>query len=191
MNPDEIREMVTACMDIYGGLDAAYNNAGIDGGALGTSLVDTKLEIWNQVLAVNLTAMFICMKYEIELMLKRGGGAIVNVGAIASKRPSGHVGVSYVTSKHGMVGLTLNGAVEYATQNIRVNAVLPGIIRTPLAEENLLVNEAMRERARSLHAMGRIGEPKEVSDLVLWLCSDEASFITGAIIPVDGGFLLK
>jgi NAD(P)-dependent dehydrogenase (short-subunit alcohol dehydrogenase family) len=124
-------------------------------------------------------------------MLKRGGGSIVNMGAVASKKASPVVGAAYVSSKHGVAGLTQTAAIEYAAKGIRVNAVCPGIIRTPLAETGMLFNDEMRAQAISKHPIGRIGEPGEVSNLVLWLCSDEASFITGAVIPVDGGFLLK
>jgi len=189
-DPGDVEAMVKACTRIYGGLDFAYNNAGIDG-TIRTPLSDYTLQTWNKVIAVNLTGMFLCMKYEIAEMLKRGGGSIVNMGAVASKKASPVVGVAYVSSKHGVVGLTQTAAIEYAAKGIRVNAVCPGIIRTPLAETGMLFSEEMRARAISMHPIGRIGEPKEVSNLVLWLCSDEASFVTGAIIPVDGGFLLK
>jgi NAD(P)-dependent dehydrogenase (short-subunit alcohol dehydrogenase family) len=189
-NPGDIESMVRACARIYGGLDCAFNNAGIDG-TIRTPLTAYSLEVWNQVMAVNLTGMFLCMKYEIAEMLKRGGGSIVNMGAVASKKASPVVGVAYVTSKHGVVGLTQTGAIEYAEKGIRINAVCPGVIHTPLSARTLLLNEEMQKRAQSMHPIGRVGEPAEVSSLVLWLCSDEASFVTGAIIPVDGGFLLR
>jgi NAD(P)-dependent dehydrogenase (short-subunit alcohol dehydrogenase family) len=189
-NPGDIEAMVGTCTRIYGGVDCAFNNAGIEG-TIRTPLTEYSLEVWNKVMAVNLTGMFLCMKYEIAEMLKRGGGSIVNMGAVASKKASPVVGVAYVTSKQGMVGLTQTGAIEYADRGIRINAVCPGVIRTPLSDKTLLANEEMRKRALSMHPIGRVGEPEEVSNLVLWLCSDEASFVTGAIIPVDGGFLLK
>jgi len=189
-NPGDIETVVRACTKIYGGLDCAFNNAGIDG-TIRTPLIEYSLEVWNRVMAVNLTGMFLCMKYEIAEMLKRGSGSIVNMGAVASQKASPVIGVAYIASKHGVVGLTQTGAIEYAEKGIRVNAVCPGIIRTPLSDRTLLSNEEMRKRAQSLHPIGRVGEPEEVSNLVLWLCSDEASFVTGAIIPVDGGFLLR
>jgi NAD(P)-dependent dehydrogenase (short-subunit alcohol dehydrogenase family) len=188
-NPRDIEAMVRTCTKIYGGLDCAFNNAGIDG-TIRTPLTEYSLEVWNQVMAVNLTGMFLCMKYEISEMLKRGSGSIVNMGAVASKKASPVVGVAYVTSKHGVVGLTQTGAIEYADKGIRINAVCPGVIRTPLAN-NLLINEEAKARVISFHPIGRIGEPEEVSNLVLWLCSNEASFVTGAVIPIDGGFLLR
>jgi len=188
-NPGEIEALFSACVKTYGGLDCAFNNAGIDG-IINTPIVDYKLEIWNQVMAVNLTAMFLCMKYEIAEMLKRGGGSIVNMGALASVKTSTVVGAAYIATKHAIVGLTKTGAIEYAGQGIRANVVCPGVMRTPLSEK-LLSTEAGRARVLSLHPIGRIGEPEEVSNLVLWLCSQEAAFITGAVIPVDGGLMLR
>jgi NAD(P)-dependent dehydrogenase (short-subunit alcohol dehydrogenase family) len=187
-NPAEIEALFSTCVKTYGGLDCAFNNAGIDG-TLNTPIADYKLEVWNQVIAVNLTAMFLCMKYEIAEMLKRGGGSIVNMGAVASVKAGTVVGSAYISSKHAIVGLTKTGAIEYASRGIRANVILPGVIRTPLSDK-LLSTEEGKARVLSMHPVGRIGEPEEVSNLVLWLCSREAKFITGAVIPVDGGFLL-
>jgi NAD(P)-dependent dehydrogenase (short-subunit alcohol dehydrogenase family) len=187
-NPSDIEALFSACVKTYGGLDYAFNNAGIDG-TINTLIADVKLEVWNQVIAVNLTAMFLCMKYEIREMLKRGGGSIVNMGAVASMKAGAVVGSAYSSTKHAIVGLTKTGAIEYASKGIRANVVLPGVIRTPLSDK-LLSTEAGKARVLSMHPVGRIGEPEEVSNLVLWLCSPEAGFITDAVIPVDGGFLL-
>lgn len=184
----EIEAMVRACVETYGGLDSAFNNAGIDG-TLFVPTADYDKAIWDQVIAVNLTGLFLCMKYEIPEMLKRGGGAIVNMAAVAGLR-SGRVGAAYNASKHGVIGLTTTAALEYAARGIRVNAVCPAIIRTPMSDATFLRDEAAAQRAKSLHPIGRVGEPEEVSSLVLWLCSNEASFVTGTAIPVDGGFLL-
>ena len=188
-NPAEIEALFSACEKTYGGLDCAFNNAGIDG-TINTPIADYKLEVWNQVIAVNLTAMFLCMKYEIVAMLKRGGGSIVNMGAVASLKAGPVVGSAYIASKHAIVGLTKTGAIEYASQGIRANVVCPAVMRTPLSDK-MMGTEAGRARVLSMHPVGRIGEPEEVSNLVLWLCSQEAGFITGAVIPIDGGFLLK
>ncbi len=185
----DVAAMVKACADSYGGLDCAYNNAGIDG-ALMTSIVDYKKEVWDQVIAINLTGMFLCMKYEIPEMIKRGGGSIVNMSAVAGFKAGKRVGSAYITSKHGVIGLTKTGAIEYADQGVRVNAVCPAMIETPMSYKTFLKDEASARRAISLHPIGRIGKPEEVSALVLWLCSAEAGFVTGAAIPVDGGFLL-
>jgi len=188
-NPGDIEALFCACVKIYGGLDCAFNNAGIDG-TINTHIADYKLEVWNQVIAVNLTGMFLCMKYEIAEMLKRGGGSIVNMGAVASLKAGPVVGSAYIASKHAIVGLSQTGAIEYASQGIRVNVVCPAVMRTPLSDK-LMSTEAGRARVLSMHPIGRIGEPEEVSNLVLWLCSREAAFITGAVIPIDGGFLLN
>jgi NAD(P)-dependent dehydrogenase (short-subunit alcohol dehydrogenase family) len=186
---DDVARLVRACVDTYGGLDCAYNNAGIDG-TLMTSIVDYEKAVWDQVIAVNLTGMFLCMKYQIPQMMKRGGGSIVNMSAVAGFKAGKRVGSAYITSKHGVIGLTKTGAIEYADQGIRVNAVCPAMIETPMSYRTFLKDEASAQRAISLHPIGRIGKAEEVSALVLWLCSAEAGFVTGAAIPVDGGFLL-
>ena len=186
---EDVAAMVKACVDAYGGLDCAYNNAGMDG-SLMTSIADYKKESWDQVLAVNLTGMFLCMKYEIPEMLKRGGGSIVNMSAVAGYKAGKRVGSAYIVSKHGVIGLTKTGAIEYADRGIRVNAVCPAMIETPMSYRTFLKDEASAQRAISLHPVGRVGKATEVSALVLWLCSEEAGFVTGTAIPVDGGFLL-
>jgi NAD(P)-dependent dehydrogenase (short-subunit alcohol dehydrogenase family) len=185
----DVEAMVRVCVDRYGGLDCAFNNAGIDG-TLMTSMVDYKKEVWDEVIATNLTGTFLCMKYEIPEMLKRGGGSIVNMSAVAGLRAGRRVGAAYNASKHGIIGLTQSGAVEYADRGIRVNAVCPAMIRTPMSDKTFLKDEAMVQRAVSMHPVGRMGRPEEVSALVLWLCSDEAGFVTGSAVPIDGGFLL-
>jgi len=187
---EDVANLARQCVDTYGGLDCAYNNAGIDG-TLMTSIVDYKKEVWDQVMAVNLTGMFLCMKYEIPEMIKRGGGSIVNMSAVAGFKAGKRVGSAYITSKHGVIGLTKTGAIEYADQGIRVNAVCPAMIETPMSHKTFLKDEAAAQRSISLHPIGRVGKPEEVSALVLWLCSEEAGFVTGAAIPVDGGFLLQ
>jgi NAD(P)-dependent dehydrogenase (short-subunit alcohol dehydrogenase family) len=185
----EVEAAVNTCVEVYGGLDCAFNNAGIDG-TLMVPMADYKKEIWDQVIATNLTGTFLCMKYEIPEMLKHGGGAIVNMSAVAGLRSGRRVGAAYNASKYGIIGLTTTGAVEYASQGIRVNAVCPAMIRTPMADKTFLKDEAMTQRAVAMHPIGRIGKPEEVSSLVLWLCSEDAGFVTGAAIPIDGGFLL-
>jgi NAD(P)-dependent dehydrogenase (short-subunit alcohol dehydrogenase family) len=127
------------------------------------------------------------MKYEIPEMIKRGGGSIVNMSALGGLKAGKRVGVAYITSKHGVGGLTKTGAIEYADRGIRVNAVCPGIIKTPLSFRTFLKDEAALQHANSMHPIGRVGTPEEISAIVLWLCSQEAGFVTGAIIPVDGG----
>ncbi len=185
----DVKASVCACVKRYGGLDCAFNNAGIDG-TLMVPLADYEKETWDRVMATNLTGTFLCMKHEILEMLKRGGGSIVNMSAMAGLRSGRRTGAAYNASKHGIIGLTTTGAVEYAAQRIRVNAVCPALIQTPMSEATFLKDDAMVQRALQMYPMGRIGQPEEVTSLVLWLCSSEAAFVTGAAIPVDGGALL-
>ena len=185
----DVQASIQACVNTYGGLDCALNNAGIDG-TLMVPMVDYKKEVWDQVVATNLTGTFLSMKYEIPEMLNRGGGSIVNMAAMAGLRSGRRTGAAYNATKHGIIGLTTTGAVEYAARGIRVNAVCPALIQTPMSEATFLKDEAMVQKAIQMYPLGRIGRPEEVTSLVLWLCSSEAAFITGAAIPVDGGALL-
>ncbi|MCL4560045.1 MAG: SDR family oxidoreductase [Chloroflexi bacterium] len=186
-NPGDCEALVGQTLEKYGRLDFACNNAGIGGE---TNLVaDYSVASWDKVLAVNLSGVFYCIKYEIPAMLKNGGGAIINMASIL-----GQVGFSgapaYVAAKHGVIGLTQNAAVEYAAKGIRVNAVGPAFIHTPMIaglEENA---EALNNLV-ALHPIGRLGKPEEVAELVVWLSSNQASFITGAYYPVDGGYLAR
>jgi NAD(P)-dependent dehydrogenase (short-subunit alcohol dehydrogenase family) len=185
----DVQASIQACVNTYGGLDCALNNAGIDG-TLMVPMADYKKEVWDQVVTTNLTGTFLSMKYEIPEMLKRGGGSIVNMSAMAGLRSGRRTGAAYNATKHGIIGLTTTGAVEYAAQGIRVNAVCPALIQTPMSEATFLKDEAMVQKAIQMYPLGRIGRPEEVTSIVLWLCSSEATFITGAAIPVDGGALL-
>lgn len=173
----------------FGGLHVACNNAGISIGPSGVyqPLVDVDLADWLRILEVNLTGVFHGMRAQIPALLKAGGGAVVNVASIMSQ--VARSGLSpYVASKHGVVGLTRATAIEYASQGIRVNAVGPGYIDTPILERR---DAATREVLKGLHPIGRLGRPEEVAEAVLWLSSPRASFVTGAYYPVDGGFLAQ
>lgn len=185
--PEDCQALVNWTVEKYGRLDIAFNNAGIGGEQNPTA--DYSIAGWQRVIGVNLFGIFYCMKYEIPAMLNSGGGAIVNMASIL-----GQVGFpgspAYVTSKHGVLGLTENAALEYGKQRIRVNAVGPGFIRTPLIA-NLEENEAIRNQLIAMHPIGRLGEPEEVAELVIWLSSEKASFVTGAYYPVDGGYLAQ
>ena len=185
----DVEASVQACVKTYGGLDCAFNNAGIDG-TLMVPMADYQKEVWDQVIATNLTGTFLSMKHEIPEMLKRGGGSIVNMSAMAGLRSGRRTGAAYNASKHGIIGLTTTGAVEYAARGIRVNAVCPALIRTPMSEAVFLKDEAMVQKALQMYPLGRIGQMEEVTALVLWLASSEAAFVTGAAIPIDGGALL-
>jgi NAD(P)-dependent dehydrogenase (short-subunit alcohol dehydrogenase family) len=182
----DVQELMATTVKTYGRLDYACNNAGIGGPAL-TSGDYTEAD-WRKVIDVNLTGAWLCMKYELPLMLKQGGGAIVNMASILGK-----VGFAtapaYVAAKHGLIGLTQTAALEYATRNIRVNAVCPGFIYTPLLEQaGMQVGSEMHKAISDLHPMKRMGTSEEVAGAVIWLCSDAAAFVTGHALLVDGGY---
>ena len=183
----DIQHLVERCCAHFGRLDVACNNAGISGPSLNTA--DYPVDDWNHVIQVNLSGVFYGMKYQIEAMLRTGGGAIVNVASIL-----GAVGFAtapaYAAAKHGVVGLTHTAALEYSAQGVRVNAVGPGFIRTPMIEA-LDNDEATHAMLVAAHPMGRLGEAEEVAELVVWLASSRASFVTGAYYPVDGGYLAR
>jgi NAD(P)-dependent dehydrogenase (short-subunit alcohol dehydrogenase family) len=185
--PEACQAMVDQTVAKYGRLDYACNNAGIGGEQNLT--VDYSIEGWNKVIAINLSGVFYCLKYEIPAMLKTGGGSIVNMASILGK-----VGFAtapaYVAAKHGVVGLTQNAAIEYAQQGIRVNAVGPAFIKTPMIS-TLDEDPEASQMLVGLHPIGRLGQPEEVAELVIWLSSDKASFVTGAYYPVDGGYLAR
>ena len=151
---------------------------------------DCTIENWNRVIAINLTGVFLCMKYEIPLMLKHGGGSIVNTASAA-----GLVGLAggsaYVAAKHGVAGLTKTAALEFAQKGIRVNAVCPGFIRTPMVERVLDKGTFSEEQIFAAEPMHRMGNPEEIAEAVLWLCSDASSFVTGLPMPVDGGYVAQ
>jgi NAD(P)-dependent dehydrogenase (short-subunit alcohol dehydrogenase family) len=185
----EVEEMVHAALDRFGRLDCAINNAGIGGPA--ATAADYSEEDWRRVLDINLNGVWLCLKYEVQAMLKSGGGSIVNVASIL-----GLVGFpsapAYVTAKHGVVGLTKAAALDHAGQGIRVNAVCPGFIETPLlAKAGLAPGSEAHTAIAAKHAMNRMGTEEEVASIILWLSSAEASFVTGAPYLVDGGYVAQ
>lgn len=182
--PAECEKLVSEAVKKFGRLDIAVNNAGIGGPA--AAIGDYPIDGWDKVIAVNLSGVFYGMRYQIPAMLKNGGGAIVNMASILGK-VGFPMSSAYVAAKHGVVGLTENAALEYATQGIRVNAVGPGFIRTPLLDNNL--NAEQLAGIAAMHPMQRLGEANEVAELVLWLVSDKSSFVTGSYYNVDGGYL--
>lgn len=181
--PEDSEALVNATIAKFGKLDIACNNAGIGGEAALTG--DYSLESWKKVLDVNLNGVFYGCKYQLKVMETNGSGVIVNIasvhGTVAAPMSS-----AYTTSKHGVVGLTKNIAAEYGSKNIRCNAVGPGYIMTPLLEHN--ANAALLETLRQKHPIGRLGESEDVANLVLFLSSGKASFITGSYFLVDGGY---
>lgn len=184
----DLEAMVDTIVETYGRLDCAHNNAGIEG-ALGKTSNYDEAE-WDKVIAINLTGVWLCMKYEIPQMLKNGGGSIVNTASAA-----GLLGVpnmpAYAASKHAVVGLTKTAALEYAKAGIRVNCVCPGIIQTPMVSRLTGERPGMFEKIATAEPIGRIGKPEEIAESVVWLCSDLASFVTGHAMSVDGGIVAQ
>ncbi len=186
-DPEACEALVAAALARFGRLDCACNNAGVGGKREPTA--DYPVDNWQRVIAINLSGVFYCMKHEIPAMLAGGGGAIVNMASIL-----GQVGFAtapaYVAAKHGLVGLTRTAALEYSARGIRINAVGPAFIHTPLIRR-LEEDPETLEQLVARHPIGRLGRPEEVAELVLWLSSERSSFVTGAYVPVDGGYLAR
>lgn len=180
--------MVRGTVERFGGLDFAFNNAGIEGSQAPTA--DCTIENWSHTMAVNLTGVFLCMREEIPRMLERGGGAIVNNSSVAGL--VGFPGIpAYTASKHGILGLTKSAALEYATQGIRVNAVCPGVIDTEMITRFTHGDAAVADQLVETAPVARMGEPDEIADAVVWLCSERSTFVTGHPLVVDGGFVVR
>jgi NAD(P)-dependent dehydrogenase (short-subunit alcohol dehydrogenase family) len=184
----DVRAMVEGAVGAYRQLDCAFNNAGIAGwqvDAAGKKTAEWSEEAFDRMIAVNLKGVWLCMRHELTQMQAQGGGAIVNTGSIA-----GLIGLptssAYVAAKHGVLGLTKTAALEYAEANIRVNAVCPGFIKTRMTEDT------MRRRGEEILSqvpLRRMGNPEEIAEMVVWLCSDRASYVSGAACNVDGGWM--
>ena len=188
----QVDAMVEAAVSTYGGLDGAFNNAGIEGEVFNTATCTT--ENWNNVININLNGVFFCMRAEARYMLENGGGSIINTSSIAGLT-GGPDMPAYIASKHGVIGITKAGAIDFAQQGIRVNALCPGSVMTPMVQR--LIDDLPEDMDKSVRdlligieptPMKRLGEPREMATVVAWLLSDDSSFVTGAEIKADGGW---
>lgn len=181
----QVQHLINKAIEAFGRVDFAFNNAGIEGSS--APLADCTDKNWNRIIGINLTGVFNCMRAELQVMQKQGSGVIVNNASIA-----GLVGFqgapAYVASKHGVVGLTKNAALDTAKLGIRVNAVCPGVIQTPMIDRATADNPEMLDMLKAGEPVGRLGEPEEIAETVVFLCTEGAGFITGQAIAVDGGW---
>ena len=183
----DVQALVQKTVEKFGRLDIAFNNAGIEGNWV--PIVDQSEEDWDRVIAINLKGVWLCLKYELQQILKQGnGGTIVNMSSIAGLMGA-PAASPYCATKHGVIGLTRTAALEHARHNIRVNAVCPAVIETPMGDR-LFGDPEVMKWALSKHPIGRFGKSSEVAEAVLWLCSEKSSFMTGHYIVLDGGFLV-
>ncbi|WP_050031423.1 glucose 1-dehydrogenase [Natrinema altunense] len=180
-----VERMVERTRETYGGLDIAHNNAGIEGE--NAPLTEQTMENWTQVLAINLTGIWLAMKYELPELVAGDGGAVVNTSSIAGLAADGNA--PYTASKHGVVGLTKAAAVRYAEKGVRINAVCPGVVKTPMVERTIEENPDAVEAITNEQPLRRMAEPDEIAASVAWLASDDASFVNGHALPVEGGKL--
>ena len=183
-----VRALVAGIAARHGGLDCAFNNAGIEGPT--AKIMDLPVEDWQRVIAVNLTGVWHCMKYELQQMLKQGGGSIVNTASVAGLVGMSHA-AAYSAAKAGVIGLTKNAAIEYARNNIRINAVCPGFIETPMLDRVTDASVKIREQLIGSVPLRRGAQPHEIGDAVAWLMSDKSSYVTGVALPVDGGWVAQ
>jgi NAD(P)-dependent dehydrogenase (short-subunit alcohol dehydrogenase family) len=184
----EVKSAIEKTTAKYGRLDFAFNNAGIEGEKANT--VDCTEENWQKVIDINLKSVWLCMKFEIPQMLKQGGGTIVNCSSIAGV--VGFAGTpAYVASKHGVIGLTKTAALEFSKSNIRVNAICPGVIQTSMVDRYIHGEAQLRDQLALAEPIGRLGQPEEIANAALWLCSPQSSFVTGHPLVVDGGWVAQ
>jgi len=182
--PEQVEAAVAQVVERFGRLDIAFNNAGVENKA--TPLHEIDLQEWDRILNINLRGTFVCMKHEIAQMVRQGGGVVVNTSSGAGIRGVAG-GASYAASKHAIIGITRSAALDYAKQNIRVNAILPGNIETPMMDR---FTAGDLQKAIDLEPVGRLGKPEEIAEAVLWMSSDLGGFVTGSAVVVDGGWSL-
>ncbi len=189
-NDGQVEAMVHQTVMTFGRLDAAYNNAGIQNVLAETA--DSPRDDYDRVMAINLRGVWSCMKFELQQMRKQESGAIVNCSSLGGLIGGPRRG-TYHAAKHGVIGFTKSAALEYATRGIRVNAVCPGIIQTPMSDKMIAEGqgEELNAMLKTYVPMGRMGRPQEIADVVLWLCSSAASYVTGQSISVDGGYVMR
>jgi NAD(P)-dependent dehydrogenase (short-subunit alcohol dehydrogenase family) len=187
-NPGEVETLVRKTIEAYGRLDCAFNNAGIEGQF--SSTPECTLENWQRVIGINLSGVFYCMKYEVPEMLKTGGGTIVNTSSICGLAGIANT-AAYTAAKHGVVGLTKTAALEFSSKGIRVNAVCPGFIRTPMVARVMDRGSFDEKAVIQTHPINRLGKAEEIAEAVLWLSTDASSFVTGVPMPVDGAYLAQ
>ena len=187
-NETQVSQIIGFAVKKYGRLDLAVNNAGISNET--KTIGDSEPAKFQAMLQTNVMGVYLCMKYEIQQMLKNGGGSIVNLASIAGLNGIPYAG-PYAATKHAVVGLTKSGALDYATQNIRINAVAPGAIKTDIIAGSIAQGQYDEATISAMHPMARMGNPEEIAHGIAWLLSDEASFVTGHILNIDGGFQAK
>ena len=187
-NDADVQAMTKNVIEKFGGIDLAFNNAGIEGISAPTH--ECTMENWDKTLNINLKGVWLCMKYQIPQMRKQGKGAIVNCSSVA-----GLIGIPYIpayaASKHGLIGLTKAAALENSRKNIRINAVCPGVILTPMIDRYTGGSKESLDQLTAAEPVGRAGKPEEIAEAVAWLCSEAASFVTGVALPVDGGWVAQ
>jgi NAD(P)-dependent dehydrogenase (short-subunit alcohol dehydrogenase family) len=185
----QVEAMVRQTVETFGRLDAAYNNAGVQN--LLAETADTTREDYDRVMGINLRGVWSCMKFELAQMRKQGSGAIVNCSSLGGLIGGAERGI-YHAAKHAVLGFTKSAALEYSSRGIRINAVCPGLIQTPMSDQMIAAGqgEALKAMEKNI-PMGRVGRPDEIANAVLWLCSDAASYVAGQSISVDGGFIMR